>query len=383
MKNSYQLKQPLNDIAKEFIVDSIERSFNTETIEINDKMICVDFKDEISEDTYKEQIEKLLYISQSLSQNILFKNEPEQSCYEDPMPNLLKSQDVIRVDNGTFLFQGNFFKLFQHYNEYWRKIAFKYNAREQEYPVLWPVSLYRDINYFSEFPQQIIMATSVIDSFKEREEFAQKYEKSNDYDSVDIDKHFAPSQYGLQNAVCDICYYVLKNTKNFKNTVYTTYNKVFRNEYSRDGNLDRLMNYSVRDIMFVGDQKFVMYMREKMFEEVIDFLKQLDLFSIIQVANDPFFCNESVMKNMFQFSYELKHEILARINHTDRNLAIGSVNLHQDFFGYAFNIQLPDGSEAWSGCLGIGFERLIYILYCQFGTDLSKWPDSIRETVMA
>ena len=81
---------------------------------------------------------------------------------------------------------------------------------------------------------------------------------------MQIDKKFRGSDYGLQPAVCDNCYYALENIKNFKNTIYTTFNKVFRDENSLHDNLDRLTSFSVRDIMFVGDKKFVTNTRKKL-----------------------------------------------------------------------------------------------------------------------
>ena len=58
----------------------------------------------------------------------------------------------------------------------------------------------------------------------------------------------------------------LKNINKFKNNIYTTYNKVFRNEDSKVNSLDRLINFSVRDIMFVGTKKFVADTKYKLFE---------------------------------------------------------------------------------------------------------------------
>ena len=63
--------------------------------------------------------------------------------------------------------------------------------------------------------------------------------------------------------------------KSFKNTIYTTYNKVFRNENSKNNSLDRLMSFSVRDIMFVGDKNFVLKTRNRLIEDIKIFLKKL------------------------------------------------------------------------------------------------------------
>ena len=81
---------------------------------------------------------------------------------------------------------------------------------------------------------------------------------------------------------------------------------------------------------------------------------------------------------MFQSAAELKYELLASINHSGAWMAVGSVNFHLDFFGQAFDIRGADGAPVYSGCWGVGFERLTYALYCQHGTDVAAWPADVR-----
>jgi hypothetical protein len=111
-----------------------------------------------------------------------------------------------------------------------------------------------------------------------------------------------------------------------------------------------------------------------MIELAIEFLAWLDLDCSIGVANDPFFTDESMIKAVYQNASELKYELLVKLPFSGKELAIGSINLHQDFFGRAFDITLPDGGFVWSGCIGIGFERLVYALYAQYGTESDSWP---------
>ena len=80
-----------------------------------------------------------------------------------------------------------------------------------------------------------------------------------------------------------------KKKKKFKNTILTTYNKVFRDENSSKDNLDRITCFSVRDIMFLGSEKFVLNTRKKLINSLIVFLKKTNLNCSIEVANDPFF----------------------------------------------------------------------------------------------
>jgi seryl-tRNA synthetase len=118
-----------------------------------------------------------------------------------------------------------------------------------------------------------------------------------------------------------------------------------------------------------------------MIELAIEFLAWLDLDSSIAAANDPFFTDESMIKAVYQNASELKYELLVKLPFSGKELAVGSINLHQDFFGQAFDIKLPDGGFVWSGCLGIGFERIVYALYAQYGTESDSWPAHLRRIV--
>lgn len=374
----YKLSADLDDKAKSFLVSSIERSYDTRDVAIADGTLTATFEEEVSQERFSELMTRLLYISRSINQDVLYENKVEHAYSENPMPHLLECGDVTKIADGLFLFQGMFWKVFQGLHEYVKVLAKKYAAVEQEYPALWPVDLFKKINYFKEFPQQVILATTVKNSFEARTSFAERYAGDQDYETVSTAEHLADCAYGLQPAVCDVCYYALSHARDYENRIYTTYNKVFRNERSKTDSLDRLMAFSVRDIMFVGDEAFVLDVRQRLIEDLSAFLKLLDLNCRIETANDPFFTNDTAMKSVFQNASNLKYELLARLNHSGEYIAVGSINLHLDFFGKAFDVSLPDGSSVHSGCIGIGFERLAYALYCQLGHDVERWPSDLR-----
>lgn len=366
--------------ARDFFIDTLSSSYNIKSINFNEDKIIIDVTDDVSENEFVKNIKKLIYISKSMGKELLFKNNDfiHSTYHENPMKYLESNQEVRKIANGIYMFQGRFLKLLNFFNQYFKDLSInKYNAVEQEYPTIWPIDLFKKINYFREFPQQVMLATTVKNSFEDRNKFSDKYNRDNNFEKIDINDNLDHCSYGLEPSVCNTCYYALSNMKEYQNTVYTTYNKVFRNEFSASESLDRLMNFSVRDIMFVGDQNFVLEKRQLLIDDIIEFLKNFNIDCKIESANDPFFSND-IARKLFQYSFGLKYEILARINYSDSYIAIGSINLHLSTFGEAFNIRLPDNSFAQSGCVGIGFERLVYALYCQFGHDVNMWPDELK-----
>jgi seryl-tRNA synthetase len=378
---TFAVEWDLSEQGEAFIRDAIERAYDVEDVAFGERKVTVQLRESITEADFNTLMERLDFVARKLPSKVLYENRPVREAQIDPLDELMRAGDVRRVGRGMFLFQGDFLALFRFFNDYWRDKALEMGAVEQENPALWPVDLYRKINYIAEFPHQILLGTGVKPKHADLEAMAEQYANDKSYESVSVGEHLDPSRFGLQNAVCDICYYALQGQRTFENTLFTTYNKVFRNECSETDSLDRLMSFSVRDIMFVGDEEYVMQWRQKMIDLSIEFLKWLDLDCRITAANDPFFTGDAMIKAVYQNASELKYELLVTLPFSGKELAIGSINLHQDFFGRAFDIQGADESYVWSGCLGIGFERLVYGIYAQYGTDTERWPPNLTEII--
>ena len=85
---------------------------------------------------------------------------------KDPLKELEKKREITRISDKLFQFQGNFLKIFRGCNNYFYELAIKkFKAIDQENPVLWPIDLYKKINYLSEFPQQSLLITGLKQNF--------------------------------------------------------------------------------------------------------------------------------------------------------------------------------------------------------------------------
>ena len=363
----------------EFVERSLRNSFAISAMQVGDGALVIEHADSESADAIRAMTRRFLFVARSINKDLVFHNDVAIRYVEDPQPQLERTREVIPIQPGFYTLQGDFLRVFHAINRRVRTMADEVGAIEQEYPAVWPVRLFKQIDYFHEFPQQVILCAPVKDDFASRSEFAKRYAKSEDFESVPMDGLMADATYGLEPAVCDCCYYSLEGMQAIEDAYYTCYNKVFRNERSATNRLDRLTNFSVRDIMYVGTEAFVLEARERLIDLLSAFLVSLQLHAKIETANDPFFANESAMKSVFQNAHRLKYELLATIPHLGREIAVGSVNLHTDFFGRAFDIRLPDGKPASSGCIGVGMERMTYALFCQHGPTLATWPDEVLD----
>jgi hypothetical protein len=362
-----------------FVEASLRTSFRITGFSAAGGEARIGHPDDESGEAIRAMVKRFLFISKNIHKDLVFHNDVPIAYTADPQPELERTREVMPIQPGFFSLQGDFLRVFQAVNAASRRLAMEVQAIEQEHPAVWPVRLFKMIDYFHEFPQQMILCAPVKDDFATRSLFSKLFRKDQGFETVPMNEHMADAAYGLQPAVCDCCYYVLEGSRSHADAFYTTVNKVFRNERSSSNRLDRLTNFTVRDIMFVGSEGFVLEARQRLIEMLQRFLAGLHINAKIETANDPFFANDSAMKTVFQNAHRLKYELLARIPHLDREIAVGSINLHTDFFGKAFDIKMADGATAHSGCIGVGMERMTYALFCQHGPKLAAWPRGLLE----
>ena len=117
------------------------------------------------------------------------------------------------------------------------------------------------------------------------------------------------------------------------------------------------------------------------FERAQDFINELSLPYTIDIANDPFFGRSGRLMAESQRESKLKYEMLVAVNSEATPTACMSFNYHLNHFGEAWGIYLADGSEAHSGCVGLGLERIALALFKHHGLDSAAWPAKVRSTL--
>ncbi|MDW4909125.1 hypothetical protein RB628_28265 [Streptomyces sp. ADMS] len=158
----------------------------------------------------------------------------------------------------------------------------------------------------------------------------------------------------------------------------TALGKAFRFEAGYATTMERLWDFTIREMVFMGTRTEVLALRELMMTKVFDFLRELGLSGHCEVSNDPFFGGADTSDRIFsQRMMELKYEVRLPVG-SDRTVAVGSFNFHTDLFGRSFGIEHSDGGPVSSACVGFGMERLVYAFLCQFGLDKTNWPPGVR-----
>jgi seryl-tRNA synthetase len=151
---------------------------------------------------------------------------------------------------------------------------------------------------------------------------------------------------------------------------------VFRHEPS--GDPMRQQMFHMRELVRLGEPETVQSWRDAWRDRALELLRGLGLDAEFDVAADPFFGRAGRMLASSQKEQELKFEILVPIADPDKT-AVASFNYHQDHFAGAYGLEMADGGQAHTACLGFGHERISLGLLRTHGLDLDAWPADVKE----
>ena len=309
----------------------------------------------------------------------IFEKKPKVVFDNDVYSKLVKNGDVNEIGEGIYVFQGQFLKLMNFFDQMFKDFAISIQGIEQYYPTRWPIELFKDINYFEEFPQNILLVSGAKKDRDSLELLTRKYGKGRDFNKIELSDFLEPATTALGTSTCDPCYYIHKNGKLGKNDTYYALSKCFRNEKSRTNELDRLTEFSMREIIATGQEEYVKSQRKNFIEFIESFANFTGLACSLEKASDPFFTNEIPEKAALQNYIESKFELLVPLGNEKADLAVGSVNWHGDFFGRSFQIRDRSDYFMTSSCLAFGLERIVFAFLTQHGMDSNSWPSIFRK----
>ncbi|MGB9674368.1 MAG: hypothetical protein ACPL3P_09540 [Anaerolineales bacterium] len=301
---------------------------------------------------------------------------------EDPMPELLHRGEISQEANGVYAFGPLLTRLMDWFEGRFLDLADSFSAQPYRFPTLIPARYMERVGYFRAFPHSLSFATHLHSELNNIDEFAQQAAcDEHGHLAVPMER-FAAIEMLLSPAVCYHLYFALAD-KPLPNgrVVATAVGNCFRYESSNLTSLERLWNFTMREVIFVGPKEFVLENRETARQRMQKVFEEIGMAYRVESANDPFFIGEFRKQAAFQSAFQLKYEIRARLPFKDSTLAVGSYNYHQDFFGRHLNITLPDGSPAHTGCVAFGLERIAFAFLAQFGLDQSRWPAALKEVM--
>ena len=260
-----------------------------------------------------------------------------------------------------------------------------FDAKESHFPAMVDADTLHKCGYFDSHPNAVSFIGNVVEDFDAIEEFRRANSCSEgallpQRDHVHIDGMC------LNPAACFPCYPTLKGMEFSKGQCFTWLGRVFRYESRNINGLDRLYEFNVRELVFVGDEEYVRSVRAKALPVVEELASFFDIDCQVQTATDPFFATVSAAKKFWQASQEVKNEIKIPALGNDgsvKQLACGSINLHGNFFGKRFEFNTANGEPAQTGCVGLGIERWVLACFTQHGFDPLRWPEAVRNVIFS
>ncbi|MFJ4202023.1 hypothetical protein ACIP2Y_20625 [Streptomyces sviceus] len=258
------------------------------------------------------------------------------------------------TDNGLSTLDGGQLRLLRAVDSVFRRLADGWDAPEFRYPFLMRCQDLDRFDYYDNFPHLGLTATR-LDPERVGPMLA---ESPRPVDRIPTDV-MEPSGFALPSAACYAIYVDLAGTAvPAEGTTRTTVGTCFRNENHYDG-LQRLLGFSMREIVFVGPEDGAKNHLQRAKDAVLALCAELGLDVRVEVATDPFFDKNSGKAKM-QRLFPVKEEFVVE------GLAIGSVNYHRNFFGERCAIQAGDAT-AHTSCLAFGLERWVHTLTQRFG----------------
>lgn len=257
-----------------------------------------------------------------------------------------------------------------------RRIAVeKFGAIPFRYPTLISTEALTRGGYLRSFPQYVMTAARLHTDLDVYREFVDGLDAHTEAAEL-IAKHSEHTGFCLPPTMCFHTYQQLSGRPlDHSPSVYTARGRSFRFETHYSRSLERLWDFTIREIVFVGEAGAIVKMRQDFLDAACDLVTELGLAGHVEAANDPFFADAAVPQRVLaQRVRKLKYELRMPAEE-GRSISVASFNVHGTTFGEPYAITLPNGEIAHTACAGFGLERLAFAFFCQHGTDRRHWPN--------
>jgi seryl-tRNA synthetase len=391
-----QLPRPIDtDLAADVEKQAVYASIHIRRLRVNAQRTSVEVVREETADEaelrfkIERYLETMVSRSRPLQKKELMRNvRCDSGPYEVGVYDELKRRDwVHELGRGQVGLAGPALRLAQTLDRRCAALAAeRFDADAAAYPALIPADVLGRCGYFGSFPQSVSLVSHLVEDYDLIEEFRLANAKSPHL-TVPRAAMLPTPEACLTPAVCYHTYQSMQGRRvHDVGHAVTSMGRCFRYESKNITGLDRLWDFGMREIVFLGVESWVSAQRERAIREVMEQVAEWDLDCLVETANDPFFPTVHTNKTYWQTRADLKFELRLGVEPAEglpRTLACGSFNLHQDFFGKTFGITLADGTPAFTGCVAWGLERWVLAAFTQHGYQPARWPASIRAEIFS
>ena len=301
----------------------------------------------------KTLVDKKDFLKQVLSSNVVESLGLADIVIKDPLVTLVRAVDYTIRD-----------------------LAKKFESQEYAYSNILPVNYLESLHHFDTSPQNSMFITHMVPDSEVANQFIQETVKHNGI-IPKRDGFLSGTTHALSPAVCYHVYLHLRNSVLKQDLMITTAGRNYRYEGQNAFLLERLWDFSAREIVFIGSPDFVRNTRSLLIEESQRILAEFELDGHIENCNDALFLRGDSHK--FDLDPNPKYELRLKLPYKDSHFSCGSFNVHGNIFGLRNNITNPQGDYLWSGCVAFGLERWAWAIIAQHGIDTTKWSNRLQK----
>lgn len=255
------------------------------------------------------------------------------------------------------------------------RFARPFEAAEEIYPNCIPIQSLAQAHHLSSFPEHLHFLTHLREDLEVLDDFSNRA-RDGDPCPVPGPREVSPIALVQNPSTCYHCYAARANSDIGGDRAITAITRCHRFEAANHQQFGRLLEFSLREVIFLGSPDYARQTRATTLELVETLASDWCLYGELAAANDPFFTSDYAFKAAQQQRLALKYEYRMTIPGQDAKLAVMSSNLHGPTFSKAFNIK-RDGRVINTGCLGFGLERLALAILHQHGIEPVQWPERL------
>ena len=387
-----QFRLPFKDAVHPELVAEVEKSAVYATSHLERLRITADGAAadiECADGARDEVTDKISKLVAAMMSSFRSLGEPEELARRsrvDQLPiadayaELEKRRWVRQIGRGQVSFAGGASALRRFLDEAVRDLArTTFAATDEDHPELLDPDVLVRCGYFSSFPHSVSFVSHLKEDFDGIERFRAANTGSEALQVPDASA-LTCSDAVLRPAICLPVYRGLQGISLPPGGLtVTTEGRAFRYESGNMEGIQRLWDFSMREIVFLGSSDDVEGKRTPIVDAVTSILEAWDLDYRLVSASDPFFATVRGTKALWQRTRALKYEMMVDIG--TRSIAAGSINFAGTLFGNAFGIRSAAGETATTACVGFGLERLVLALFSQHGFEPKRWPAAMQEVV--
>lgn len=324
----------------------------------------------------RQRLEALIvrFASPAVEPREVFRVEPPAGRAMPGLPTTLPATQSIGL--GLNIYDAPFARLVRFLDAaILRRFAPVFRPREEAYPNVIPLETLWKANHLSGFPEHLHLVSHLESDVEVLDQFA-TLARAGEVAAVSASEaRLAPARLAHNPSTCYHCYARRAGQDIGQDTVVTAITKCHRYEAINHKEAGRLLEFSMREVIFLGSPDFARETRGKSLDLVEAMVRDWQLYGSLVTANDPFFSSDFANKATHQHRLALKYEFKALLP-PNRPISVLSSNLHGPTFSKAFSIS-QQGRPINTGCIGFGLERMALAIMAQHGFEPTGWPATL------